>query len=76
MRLVYHIATMIPLQSHLLGEFFFFQIKYAMTMTMRAMIITPMRPPITPPAIAPASEEACGGGWVGGGDEVGVGDGG
>ena len=76
MRLVYHIATMIPLQSHLLGEFFFFQIKYAMTMTMRAMIITPMRPPITPPAIAPALEEACSGGWVGGGDEVGVGDGG
>ena len=47
-----------------------------MTMTMRAMIITPISPPITPPAIAPASEEACGGGWVGVGDEVGVGDGG
>ena len=75
-RRVDHIATMVLLQSHSLGEFFFFQIKYAMTMTMRMMIITPISPPITPPAIAPASEEACGGGWVGGGDEVGVGDGG
>ena len=71
-----YIATMTPLQSHLLGEFSFFQIKYTMTMTMRAMIITPISPPITPPAIAPALEEGCGGGWVGGGDEVGVGDGG
>ena len=40
------------------------------------MIITPIIPPITPPAITPASEEARGGGCVGGGDEVGVGDGG
>ena len=42
---------------------------------MRMMIITPISAPITS-AIAPALKEVSGGGCVGGGDEVGVVDGG
>ena len=47
-----------------------------MTIMIRATIITPMSPPITPPAIAPTLEEVSGGGSVVGSDGVGVVDGG
>ena len=40
-------------------------------MMIRAMIITPISAPITPPAVAPASEETCGVG-VADGDRVDV----